>query len=242
MLSAIDAPEDAVQKLGLFHKVHLPKTRVSKKSPLVVLVHGRAGNANVMWVFSRALEKLPITPIVVSPQAPNPDPIGGFSWWDVNQSGPANNDPQYKLSILAPAVTTLEHFIQKLPEVYEVDPTRIIAFGFSMGAGLLGVLSLQYPTLLQGVALLSGFIPRVVHDQPNRVNPELDSEKTKLPPYFIFHGTKDEVLPFSRAIETKERLESLGARVTFSSDEVGHKVSSKGINALSSWLETNITW
>src|SRR6056300_1194110 len=53
-------------------------------SPVVLLIHGRAGNRDVMWAFQRTI---PAGCAIVSFEAFNADRIGGYSWWDVSQLG-----------------------------------------------------------------------------------------------------------------------------------------------------------
>ena len=83
MLSSREATADEVAKTGLKHRVYLPPDG-GEGRPLVVMVHGRAGNDQVMWVFSKALERL--KPVVVAPQATIPDIKDGFSWWPDRKS------------------------------------------------------------------------------------------------------------------------------------------------------------
>ena len=49
-------------------------------APLLYMVHGRAGNIEVMWAFRRTA---PETFSLLSVEAPQPDPVGGYSWWQV---------------------------------------------------------------------------------------------------------------------------------------------------------------
>jgi phospholipase/carboxylesterase len=51
-------------------------------------------------------------------------------------------------------------------------------------------------------------------------------------PFFIAHGTKDETVSIQHARESREILERAGAQVTYSEDEVGHKVSANCLRAL----------
>jgi predicted esterase len=44
-------------------------------------------------------------------------------------------------------------------------------------------------------------------------------------PFFVAHGTKDEMVTIERARASIELLEQAGANVTYCEDEVGHKVS-----------------
>jgi predicted esterase len=44
-------------------------------------------------------------------------------------------------------------------------------------------------------------------------------------PFFVVHGTKDQMVTIERARSSVEILEQAGAQVTYCEDEVGHKVS-----------------
>ena len=66
-------------KLGLVHSYSLA---ADITAPLVVMVHGRAGSLEIMAIFRRCI---PDEFSIVHVQAPLPDQIGGYSWWDVSE-------------------------------------------------------------------------------------------------------------------------------------------------------------
>ncbi|MCB0325314.1 MAG: hypothetical protein KDD69_17145, partial [Bdellovibrionales bacterium] len=231
MLKSREATAEEEQRCGLVHRVYLPERAGLERVPLAVLVHGRAGDCRVPWVFSKALETL--RPIVVAPQAPIADPIGGFSWWLMDHP-PETESPavvQTTAAQLDLPMRRLSSFIENAAELYGADPERVVALGFSQGAAMLSTLSLRYPERFQAVGILAGFIPRAAMEQQVR-RPEA------LPQYFIAHGTSDPVVPFQRAEESRNYLEQLGAKVFFHQENVGHKVGTAGIRALRSWLES----
>ena len=238
MLHSREATRSEIEKTGLFHRVYLPEGHQSGdgvRRPLVLFVHGRAGNARVMWIFSKALEG--IKPIIVAPQAPIEDPIGGFSWWNVTH--PANAESPLpkntKEEELNAPLILLQDFLNACCDLYGGDRTRLYAAGFSQGAACVGSMSVRNPGLFKGVALLSGFLPRIVQTglSTNPVN--LSACR-----YFIAHGINDEVIPFGRAQETSELLTRCGSTVEFHSEDVGHKTGSAGIKALRVWFEANL--
>lgn len=229
MLSSEPASAEEVAELGLEFNIYRGADPAAERQPLAVLVHGRAGNRSVMGVFSKALER--IKPLTVYPQAFLPDQIGGFSWWPVEGDKPA------PMEQLIAAVDKLELFIDRAIDRFVADPGRIYSFGFSQGSALISMLSLRRPELFCGVAILGGFIPKKTFTTEGMVAPEVAAKAARLPEYFIFHGTTDQIIPFSRAEETAEQLRSFGADVTFAHDDVGHKVSSSGIRALTEWIE-----
>jgi phospholipase/carboxylesterase len=237
MLPSIEASTEAIEQTGLYHRVYRPEG--STKTPLVVLVHGRAGDAKVMWVFSKMLAGKNVT--VVSPQGFVPDEIGGFSWWDVSLSRENEGENlAEKLTLLNAPLDKLKSFIESASKIYNTDPGNVITAGFSQGAGVISSLSLREPGIFRAVGLLSGFVPKTAMEQIDLINPKLKNSdsalKQKLPEYFLFHGTEDAVLPSARAYQAKEFLEGLGANVELKTDAVGHKVSSQGIKDFGTWV------
>lgn len=225
MLKSEPATEENIDKTGLYHRVHLPEARANEALPGVFIVHGRSGDATLMWVFSKVLQGLGVR--VIAPQAPIPDPNGAYSWWLIDESPARARRGEIETSL-----DQFELFVKKSIESYNLNPKKLYAFGFSQGAALLGMLSLKNPELFKGVGLLSSFIPEFAFEK------DFVSAQTKdLPSYFIFHGTEDKIIPFSMGEKTRDQILSLGAKLEFHSDSVAHKVSSQGIRALENWIK-----
>lgn len=229
MLNPRDASALERSTFGLDFRLHLPQNYSSstEKFPLILLVHGRAGDARVMWLFGRALSGF--SSIVISPQAPLVDPLGGYSWWLIDSDvGTASPDRRATTTEqLSPAIAALESFVHTCSAEFRVDARRIIGLGFSQGGALLSSLSLIRPELFSGVALLASFVPAVILDQVSRCG------STK---YFIAHGTEDEVVAYSYAERSRDALLDRGAAVEFYSDSVGHKVGSNALRGLKAWV------
>jgi len=192
----------------------------SKVSPLVYLVHGRAGNLDVMSSF---LNVIPRDFSVISVQGPIPDRIGGYSWWDVNAENQFIKKEQEHAEAL------LSAFIMDAPEHYDLKPTKVFAFGFSQGAGLLSIIAQTHPDLFDGVALLSGFV----------MEREGLLEGAR-PSVFMAHGEADQTIPVTQARSGRDYLRQHGFNVKFVTDErAGHKVGIEGMRALREWLKLN---
>ena len=236
MLNSRVSSEEETSITGLLSRVYIPPDG-SKGKPLVVLVHGRAGNSEVMWIFSKALEA--IKPVVVSPQGFIPDIKDGWSWWPIHDKLSADASAALRaerLNEVKVGVERVRDFIERCHEHFGTDRTRTYMAGFSQGAALCATLSLMEPEKVKGVGILSGFIPYAVIGEPGLVRAEVREGKAKLPEYFIFHGEDDPVLPIARGIEAKDWLEKVGASVEFHQDKVTHKVSAPGIRALGEWF------
>ncbi len=186
-------------------------------APLIVLVHGRAGTAQVMWAFDRTL---PERANVVSFQAFLPDALGGFSWWDMTSDKP-----------LEPAIMVARdrfHFaLERYVELFSLHPSKVVAAGFSQGSVLLSAAMLTGVVRLDGLAILAGFVSKVGEPRLMQGTPEV----------FVAHGTVDEVLPVEKARKGVERLRSYGLQVTYLEEEgVGHKLGIQGMRGLKEWM------
>ena len=205
-----ESNSEAELSLGLRHKYFLSSDRTA---PVVFLVHGRAGNFDVMWTFRRCIpEKFSI----IAVQAPLKDPLGGYSWWNVEE--------RFDLASHANTINKLTKFIQAVPLFYELKPSKNIALGFSQGGAILSILLQQKPSLFAAVGLLASF-----------VIPISDARGTEIP-IFIGHGETDDVIPITKAEQGVNHLQSLGFNVQYFTDPVGHKIGTQGMRELKRWI------
>lgn len=212
MRNISDAPQEEFVGLRFIHR-----GCGDPQAPLVVLVHGRAGKAEVMWAFDRTI---PEHANVVSFEAFLPDPLGGFSWWDMASDKPL--EPE-----ILRARDRLHFAIDRFIELFSLRPSTTIAFGFSQGSVLLSAALLTGVLHLDGLAILAGFVSRVGDQSLIQGKPRV----------FIAHGAADEVLPVEKARKGVNRLRSFGLNVTFVEEEgVGHKVGVQGMRALKEWV------
>ncbi len=199
------------QLAGLRYK-HL--CNFEKTAPLVVLVHGRAGNFDVMWAFKRAM---PEGVNFVAPQAPLPD-AGGFSWWEIGKPKEEMRESAQR------AAETLAVFVNQYIAQSNLAPSRLLLVGFSQGGALISLAIQQETLLVHGAALLASFAIKLPDSKINC-------------PVFIAHGSNDEVIPLSQSESSRDYLLSCGAKVDFVVDDVGHKVGVNGMKELKAWSD-----
>jgi len=208
---------------GLIHCVRLPKeTILNNPAPVVVMLHGWGGDECAMWLFKRVV---PAMAAIITPRAPIELEHGSFIWFDYLDSG-----RQPDSESLHGSLTKLEHFITALPDVYPIDPDRLVLLGFSQGAAISNSLVLtQSRQNIAGLVSLSSFTPDL---------PELTDQADSLNglPVFITHGVRDEIIPVERAQTTRDLYTRLGADVTYREYSTGHKVHTDGLKALGQWL------
>ncbi len=213
----------ATELSGLIHYVRLPKNaEMTRRVPLVILSHGWAGDETAMWIFARLI---PSGTAIVAPRAPRELPhYGGYFWFDYNPYQ-RTAEPES----LTEAVTALRRFVQSMPELYPVDPQRVVLVGFSQGAMVGNALAMTQPQLIHGVASLAG---ATVNLPPSL--PPVDSLAGL--PVFIAHGTKDEMVPLAAAQEARDWFVRLGANVTYGEYSTGHKMNSAAMRDLQQWF------
>lgn len=207
---------------GLVHRVLEPK-KASAPHPTVVMLHGRFGTEDVMWVFARAL---PSNWLAVAPRALVPEQ-GGYSWHPSGNGWPdlANFDE---------AVTAVSHFIHALPQQYNADPEQIYLMGFSQGAALAFATAMHHPGIVQGIAGLVGFMP-------NGNEQLIQSAPLHNLPVLMLVGQQDEYIPLEMAQQSGETIRAAGAFLEYREYHTGHKLNGDGMRKLKSWWSKRLS-
>lgn len=222
------ASSEIASSLGLEHKFSFSR---DLKAPLVLLVHGRAGTLDVMWTFRRCL---PEGCNIIAPQALLADSIGGYSWWSMT-------NPSDKVALekgVELAYDKLKLFISSSIQFYNLQPSKILALGFSQGGVLLSAYLQKQPQFFAGVALLASFVSRLKAVDYERIIAIPEQSKTRI---FMAHGVEDQTVTIEAAYKGRDHLKSLGFEVAFVEDPVGHKVGRQGMRALTAWSQAAIS-
>lgn len=197
-------------------------TLATTHAPLVVFVHGRGGNLEVMRPFQRVV---PAGCSILFIQAPIPDTdIGGFSWWLAGEGA----KPRYESGreLVSEIVTILEQA--------EADPERIIGIGFSQGGAILSLAIQDEPGFFSGIAILASF---ALESRQARVD-EASARATKV---LMINGDADQIVPLPRAQSGLERLTSRSFSAELLVEPgVGHKIGSRGLKALELFVREQV--
>jgi phospholipase/carboxylesterase len=185
----------------------------------VVLLHGRSGDENAMWIFSRVL---PENWLIIAPRGLKPDPGGGWAWH------PRQRDEWPSLAMFGKAVAAVTNFIQSLPQLYNSDPDRIYLMGFSQGAATAYAVAMNHPGLVQGIAGLVGFVPVECHSAT-------ETAALKDLPIFMAAGRNDRFIPITRTQGCAETLRDAGADLTYRDYDSGHRLTAQAMRDLKEW-------
>ena len=207
---------NAFEQAGMLHVVKEPETM--GPYPTVVLLQGRMGNEEVMWVFANTL---PENWLVVSVRALYPEGEG-YSWYMDRSGWPT-------MVTYEDGISAVTHFIDQLPDLYDADPDQIHLMGFSQGAALSLAVAMKHPHKVQSIASLVGFVPEQCSAE-NQVNLH------GLPIFFAI-GARDETIPIYRARASRRFLEESLANVTSDEYTTGHRLNAQGMRDLKAWWD-----
>ena len=199
---------------GWHFRIQLPEKNTSQPR-LMLLLHGYQGNENVMWVLAKPM---PGDYLLIAPRAPIKNGDNQFSWHAITPQWP---DLQAYQNLSDQLLTRVDHWLDE----HKIETDKFDVMGFSQGAVMAYALALLQPERIGRVAALAGFIPRAWQDQT-------DMSQVKNKPFFIAHGTKDEIIPITKAHHAADLLQEHGAQVTFCEADIGHKLSANCFNGL----------
>lgn len=197
------------------------RIREATSSParLMLLIHGLTGDENSMWVFA---QKMPGRFWMIAPRAPFSAPAGGYTWRD---QAIASDSERHRLDQLRPNAAALIRLVDEYSDSAGIEANTFDVMGFSQGAAMSNVIAFLYPQRIRKIGILAGFVPsgldELVLQRP------LEGK-----PFFVTHGTRDQMVPVERARDSVAVLEQAGAKVTYCEDDVAHKVSVNCLRAL----------
>jgi phospholipase/carboxylesterase len=150
---------------------------------------------NSLWIFPRAPFK--------ARQIPK-----GYSWFD--------KKPKSVDEVLD-TISLLETIVDLIRRK-EKDDVRIFLLGFSQGATLSVGAGLLMRHKINGIVSIAGFLSRKNVQMLN-----IEPIKFNLP-MLILHGTKDEIVPVERGIESMKICKELGCKVVMKTYDEKHKI------------------
>jgi len=131
---------------------------------------------------------------------------------------------RYDQAHLRAEADALAQFGQEAAALYEFDPARLVAVGYSNGANIALASLVQHPHAFGGAALIR---PVMALEQP----PVIDLQAL---PVLVLNGLHDPFLPFGEAVVPC--LQAQGAQVQEYRLAAGHDLTNEDIERLAAWL------
>jgi phospholipase/carboxylesterase len=200
----------------------------------VVFLHGVHGRGEAwQWMAGVWRKYLPDAAIIF------PDGMersrtspGMFQWWDLRSL--EGRDVGIGLQRAAPR---LRRFLKQVQDALEIAPDATILGGFSQGAMLALHVGERSRPPLGGILAYSGMAANLPRDR-NKVR--------SAPPIFLYHGTRDCIVPFSAFCDTGTQLSKLGFEVAqWAAEGVDHTIDLQGADLagelMCRWLRSAAT-
>jgi len=189
----------------------------SSPGPTLLLLHGTGGTERDLIDLGRS----------VLPAANLLSPRG-----QVDENGMARffrrlAEGVFDLEDLRDRTQGLARFVRESATVYEFDPRKVIALGFSNGANIAASLLLAGTGVLAGAVLLHPMVP---------FEPESHPDLTSVP-IFVGAGRADPLVPVAQTDRLIELLTAGGATVEAHWQPGGHRLTRDEIEAATEWLQ-----
>lgn len=210
--------------LSLKHQKQLPKNMESHPAPALIILHGLGSNDQNAMKWAGQLGK---QWAVFTVQAPLRIGEDKYSWYPYQ---PSIDQKEKAARIMNGSLDLLAKFISEIQEAYNIDKDRIVIGGFSQGAIMSAIYSIENPGVVDGVAVLSGTFPERLKKE-SKEKPNLKGLKV-----FLSHGDQDQVLPIAAANELADYFKELNADVEAYWYGSGHTISSQNFTDLVGWL------
>lgn len=107
---------------------------------------------------------------------------------------------------------------------------KILLAGFSQGCAMTLQTGLRYSGKLAGLLCLSGYLPL------HQAVAEERSASSQTVPIFMAHGTLDPVVPFQRALQSRDLLQQLGYQIDWHEYPMQHTVALEELADIGNWL------
>ena len=120
----------------------------------------------------------------------------------------------------------LAGFIEAAAEEYGVDPSRLVAVGYSNGANIAASLMLLHPGLLRAAILFRAMVP---------FEPETPPDLSGMP-LFLAAGRRDQMIPPQNTERLAEILRGAGADLDLRWRNTGHPLTYEEVAEAKEWL------
>ena len=199
----------------------------TEQTHLILLLHGYGSNEADL--FSLAAQ-LPGDELIVAARAPITLSDNSYAWYNMNFTG--GSAPNHNKEEAEKARLLILKFIDQLTAKYKIHTGSVVLLGFSQGTIMSYSIGLTQPEKVKGIVALSGrILPEIKGKIAN------NSLLQKLP-FFIAHGTKDNVLPINNGRDAKTYMEGLKLKIAYHEYDMAHQILPQELKDINDWLAT----
>ncbi|MGM0604970.1 MAG: alpha/beta hydrolase [Halobacteriota archaeon] len=196
--------------------------------PAVFVLHGRGADETDLLAIA---QHLPDELHVISFKAP--DRLqAGYTWYELDLSGGGLHQSQPHAADFRRSLDLVAESVAAAVEAYDLDPDRLGLLGFSQGAITSLSLLVEDPDRFAWVVALHGYLA----DAHETLEPAGIEGK----PIFLGAGNADRIIPHTRAAAAADRLEAIGADVSFTVYDAPHGVGEDELSDLVAFVRRHV--
>jgi phospholipase/carboxylesterase len=209
------------QQLGFTHRYIPPLDRSSDTAGLtLLLLHGTGGNEDDLLPLGRELD----------PNARLLSPRGKIlEGGRIPRFFRRLAEGVFDIEDLEFRTHELAGFVEKASRIYEFDPRKVIAVGYSNGANIAASMLLLKPQTLSGAILFRAMVPLVPENLP-----DLSDKRV-----FMSSGLRDPIATRQEAETLSGLLKRAHAVVDLQWQNSGHELTQDDVHAAKQWLLLN---
>ncbi len=198
----------------------------------IIIMHGLGADGRDFLPIAEQLDLSSVGPVrFLFPSAPvMPVTInGGYempAWYDILGADLVKREDEDGLRASQAAI---EELIAR-EKTRGIPASRIVVAGFSQGCAMALMIGLRHGEPLAGMVGLSGYLPLAAETAAERTSA---NQRT---PIFMAHGTRDGVVPMTRAEASRDALTALGYAVDWHAYPMEHSVCPQEIDDLARFL------
>lgn len=198
----------------------------------IVLMHGLGADGNDFVPICKQLALSAVGPVrFVFPNAPviAVTVNGGYrrpAWYDILNTDLVRREDE---AGLRKSQTAIEAVLAR-EKSRGIPANRTVIAGFSQGCAMALMTGLRHSERLAGIVGLSGYLPLADKTATERHAANAQT------PIFMAHGRQDPVVQLTRAIASRNALQTLGYKVQWTDYAMEHSVCPEEITDLNQWL------
>jgi len=167
---------------------------------------------------------------ILSVRGPGSTPYGGASWFGIDQD--LNGSLKFNVDQALENAAGIVRLIGELKQQSIISEDRLILGGFSQGATIAQLVTLQRPVLIKALLIMSGRLT----DQAIGL---LDDPVTLTGlPVFTGHGTHDNVIPLGFGRQIVSFWKALPVTLTHHEYPMGHEICQEELGHMQEWMRT----
>jgi len=197
-----------------------------KPRQMVMLLHGLGANGMDLIGLAQYWESILPDAVFVSPDAPFPCDMApvGHQWFSLQEW-----TPESILKGVEAVAPTLNEYIDKMLQHYDIEEENMVLGGFSQGTMMSLYTGIRRSKKIAGILGYSGAL--IGEDK-------LGSADIQKPPVHLIHGEADPVVPIEAYHHAKSALDQNGFQVSgYTQPGLQHGIDERGIQSGGAFLK-----